>query len=95
MSRCQFGRDVRTPCELHAGKPFRRKMVERGERVHFTPVRPGGGARQEELDPKCQDGPFIDIRDRIDEMLMARTTLIEGPVGMSDGVMTSRKTSDI
>ena len=69
MSRYQVGRDGRTACELHAGKPYHRLLVEFGERVYFMPIRPGG-ARQAKLDPKWQDGAFIGIRDRSDEMLI-------------------------
>ena len=35
------------------------------------PIRPGG-ARQATLDPKWQDGAFIGIRDRSDEMLIMK-----------------------
>ena len=42
MSRCQVGRDGRTAYELHAGKQYRRQLVEFGERVYFMPIRPGG-----------------------------------------------------
>ena len=42
MSRYQVGRDGRTAYELHAGKPYRRKLVEFGERVYFMPIRPEG-----------------------------------------------------
>ena len=69
MSRYQVGRDGRTAYELHAGKPYRRQLVEFGERVYFMPIRPGG-ARQAKLDPKWQDGAFIGIRDRSDETLV-------------------------
>ena len=31
----------RTAYELHAGKPYRRQLVEFGERVYFMPIRPG------------------------------------------------------
>ena len=34
MSRSQVGRDGRTAYELHAGKPYRRQLVEFGERVY-------------------------------------------------------------
>ena len=61
--------DGRTAFELHAGRPYRRQLVEFGERVYFMPIRPGG-ARQAKLDPKWQDAAFIDIRDRSDEMLI-------------------------
>ena len=37
--------------------------------MYFMPIRPGG-ARQAKLDPKWQDGAFIGIRDRSDEMLI-------------------------
>ena len=37
------------------------------------PIRPGG-ARQAKLDPKWQDGAFIGIRDRSDEMLIMTTS---------------------
>ena len=73
MSRYQVGRDGRTAYELHAGKPYRRRLVEFGERVYFIPIRPGG-ARQAKLDPKWQDGAFIGIRDRSDEMLIMTTS---------------------
>ena len=53
----------------HAGMPYRTELVEFGERVHCMPVRPRG-ARQAKLDPKWQDGAFIGIRDRGDEMLI-------------------------
>ena len=69
MSRYQVGRDRRIAYELHAGKPYRRQLVEFGERVHFMPIGPGG-ARQAKLDRKWQDGAFIGIRDRSDEMLI-------------------------
>ena len=70
MSRYQVGRDGRTADELHAGKAYRRQLVEFGERVYFfMPIR-RGGARQAKLDPKWQDGAFIGIRDRSDEMLI-------------------------
>ena len=69
MSRYQVGRDGRTAYELHAGKPYRRQLVEFGKRVHFMPIRPGG-ARQAKLDPKWQDGALVGIRDRMDEMLI-------------------------
>ena len=72
MSRYQVGRDGRTAYELQAGKPYRRQLVEFGERVCFMPIRPGG-ARQAKLDPKWQDGAFIGIRDRSDEMLIMTT----------------------
>ena len=55
MSRYEVGRDGRTAYELHAGKPYRRQIVEFGERVYFMPIRPGG-ARQMKLDPMWQDG---------------------------------------
>ena len=58
MSRSQVGRDWLTAYELHAGKPYRRQLVEFGERVYFMPSRPG--ARW----------AFIGIRDRSDEMLI-------------------------
>ena len=73
MSRYQVGRDGRTAYELHAGKPYRIQLVEFGERVYFMPIRPGG-ARQAKLDPKWQDGTFIGIRDRSDEMLIMTTS---------------------
>ena len=73
MSRYQVGRDGRTAYELHAGKPYRRQLVEFGERVCFMPIRPGG-ARQAKLDPKWQDGAFIGIRDRSDEMMIMTTS---------------------
>ena len=73
MSRYQVGRDARTAYELHASKPYRRQLVEFGERVYFMPIRPGG-ARQAKLDPKWQDGAFIGIRDRSDEMLIMTTS---------------------
>ena len=73
MSRYQVGRDGRTAYELHAGKPYRRQLVEFGERVYFMPIRPGG-ARQAKLDPKWQDGAFIGIRDRSDWMLIMTTS---------------------
>ena len=73
MSRYQVGRDGRTAYELHAGKPYRRQLVEFGERVYFMPIRPGG-ARQAKSDPKWQDGAFIGIRDRSDEMLIMTTS---------------------
>ena len=69
MSRYQIGRDGRTAYELHAGKPFRRQLVDFGERVCCMPIQPGG-ARQAKLDPKWQDGAFIGIKDRSDEMLI-------------------------
>ena len=69
MSRYQVGRERRIAYELHAGEPHRRRLVEFGERVYFVPLRPGG-ARQAKLDPKWQDGAFISIRDRSDEMLI-------------------------
>ena len=68
-----IGRDGRTAYELHAGKPYRRQLVEFGERVYFMPIRPGA-ARQAKLDPKWQDGAFIGIRDRGDEMLIMTTS---------------------
>ena len=37
MSRYQVGRDGRTACELHAGKPYRRQLVKFRERVCFIP----------------------------------------------------------
>ena len=37
--------------------------------MYFMSIRPGG-ARQAKLDPKWQDGAFIVIRDRSDEMLI-------------------------
>ena len=43
MSRYQVGRDGRTAYELHAGKPYRRQLVENGERVYFMPIRPDSG----------------------------------------------------
>ena len=61
------GRERRTAFELHAGKPYRRQLVEFRERVYFMPIRPGG-ARQAKLDPKWQDAAFIGIRDRSDEI---------------------------
>ena len=67
MSRYQVGRDGRTAYEVHAGKPYRRQLVEFGERVYFMP-------RQAKLDPKWQDGAFIGIRDRSDEMLIMTTS---------------------
>ena len=73
MSRYQVGRNGRTAYELHAGKPYRRQLVEFGERVYFMPIRPGG-ARQAKLDPKWQDGAFLGIRDRSDEMLIMTTS---------------------
>ena len=73
MSRYQVGRDGRTVYELHAGKPYRRQLVEFGERVYFMPIRLGG-ARQAKLDPKWQDGAFIGVRDRSDEMLNMTTS---------------------
>ena len=73
MSRYQVGRDGRTAYELHAGKPNPRQLVEFGERAHFMPIRPGG-ARQAKLDPKWQDGAFIGITDRRDEMLIMTTS---------------------
>ena len=72
MSRYQVGRDGRTAYQLHAGKPHRRQLVEFRERVHFMPIRLGG-AKQAKLDPKWQDGAFIGIRDRSDEMLIITT----------------------
>ena len=69
MSKYHVGRSGRTAYELHAGKPYRRQLVEFGERLCFMPIRPGG-ARQAKLDPKWQDGAFIGIRDRSDEMLI-------------------------
>ena len=68
VSRYQVGRDGRTAYELHADKAYRRLMFEFGERLYFMPVRLGG-ARQAKLDPAWQDGAFIGIRDRSDEML--------------------------
>ena len=73
MSRYQVGRDGRTAYELHACKPYRRQLVEFGERVYFMPIRPGG-ARQTKLDPKWQDGAVIGIRDRSGEMLIMTTS---------------------
>ena len=73
MSRYQVGRDGRTAYELHAGKPYRRQLVEFGERVYFMSIRPGG-ARQAKLNPKWQDGALIGIRDRSDEMLIMTTS---------------------
>ena len=35
MSSYQVCRDGRTAYELHAGEPFRRQLVEFGERVYF------------------------------------------------------------
>ena len=55
MSRYCVGRDGRTAYELHAGKPYRRQLVEFGERVYIMPIRPGG-VRHAKLDPKWQDG---------------------------------------
>ena len=66
-------RDGLTAYELHAGKPYRRQLVEFGKRVYFMPIRPGG-ARQAKLDPKWQHGAFIGIRDRSDEMLIMTTS---------------------
>ena len=34
----QVGRDGRTAYELHAGKPYRRQLVEFGERVYFMAI---------------------------------------------------------
>ena len=59
----------RTAYDLHAGKPYRRQLVDFGERVYFMPIRPGD-ARHAKLDPKWQDGAFTGIRDRSDEMLI-------------------------
>ena len=73
MSRYQVGRDGRTAYELHAGKPYRKQLVEFGELVYFMPIRPRG-ARQAKFDPKCKDGAFIGIRDRSDEMLIMTTS---------------------
>ena len=67
--RYQVDRDGRTAYELHAGKLYRRQLVEFGKRVHFMPIRPGG-ARQAKLDLKWQDGAFVGIRDRSGEMLI-------------------------
>ena len=67
MSRYQVGRDGRTAYELHADN--RRQLVEFGEIVYSMPIR-HGSARQAKLDPKWQDGAFIGIRDRSDEMLI-------------------------
>ena len=69
MSRYQVGRDGSTAYESPAGKPYRRQLVDFGERVHFMPSRPGG-ARKAKLDPKWQDGAFIGTRDRSDDMLI-------------------------
>ena len=63
----------RTAHELHAGEPYRRQLVDFGERVYFMPIRPGD-ARQAKLDPKWQDGAFTGIRDRSDEMLTITPT---------------------
>ena len=68
VSRYQVGRYGRTAYELHAGKPYRRRLLF-GERGYFMSIRPGG-ARQAKLDPKWQDGAFIGIRDRSDEVLI-------------------------
>ena len=38
MSRYQVCRDGRTAYELHAGKPYRRQLVEFGEPVYFMPI---------------------------------------------------------
>ena len=67
MSRCQVGRG-RTAYDVYAGKPFRRQLVDFGERLYFMPIRPGG-ARQAQSDAKWHDGDFVGIRDRSDEML--------------------------
>ena len=37
MSSYQVGRDERTAYELHTGMPYRRQLVEFGERVYFMP----------------------------------------------------------
>ena len=68
-SRYQVGRDGRTAYELHAGEPYRRQLVEFGERVYFMPIRLRG-AKQAKMVPKLQDEAFIGIRDRSDEMLI-------------------------
>ena len=73
MSRYQVGRDGRTAYELRVGKPYRKQLVEFGEREYFMPIRPGD-ARQVKLDPKWQDEAFIGFRDRSDEMLIMTTS---------------------
>ena len=57
-----------TAYELHAGKPYHRQLVEFGERVYFMPI------RKRNWIPKWQDGAFIGIRDRSDEMLIMTTS---------------------
>ena len=48
MSRSQVGRDGRTAYELHAGEPYRRQLVEFGQRVYIMPYRLEGA----KMDPK-------------------------------------------
>ena len=69
VSRYYVGRDGRTTFELHAGKPYRRQLVEFWERVYFMRIRPGR-ATQANSDPRWQDGAFIGARDRSDVMLI-------------------------
>ena len=70
MSRCQVGRDGRTSttCML-ASRTADSWLIS--QTSVLMPIRPGG-ARQATLDPKWQDGAFIGIRDRSDEMLIMK-----------------------
>ena len=65
----QGGRYCRTAYELYAGKPYRRQLVEFGERMYFMPIRLGV-ARQVKLDLKWQERASLGIRDPSDEMLI-------------------------
>ena len=71
LSRFQVAADGKTAFERFKGKPYRRELVEYGERVMFMPI--VHGAKLNKLESKWEFGRFCGIRPRSNEMLIMTT----------------------
>jgi hypothetical protein len=68
LRRCLVSSDGRTPYEKMKGRPSRRPVAEFGEKVWYRPLH---GKPRTSLDPVMNEGIFVGVLDRSDEVLVA------------------------
>ena len=71
VNRCRRGPDGKTACELRKGLKFARALPHFAEKILF--MIPGVTKGVARVEPRWEDGIFLGVSDRSDELLRGHT----------------------
>ena len=66
VNRCRRGPDGKTACELRKGRKFARALPQIAEKILF--MVPGVSKGVARVEPSWEDGVFLGVSDRSDEL---------------------------